>query len=765
MIGVFEKRWRLAAVMAAGLIAAIVGLSGGGVGIDRLLRTADFALRTHVASGNLVIVEIDARSIASIDRWPWPRSNYATVVDRIRGADAAAIAFDVDFSAYSTPDDDRRFADSLRRAGGMVTLPTFGQVADSGQEEWAEALPIPILRAHANLAAVNIRPNADGQVRRAPLGVVTGGVPRPSIAAMVAGRAGTADRDFEIDFAIDPTTIPRLSFVDIRDGRFDRRAIAGKTVVIGATAVELGDRYAVPVHGVIPGVVIQAIAAETLWNGIPVDAGWVFPFGLAILLSFPILQARTRAGLIGAGIGAPVALLAAALIGDLMARWLFTLAPALIMLAVISIIAAAKRASIALQRARTIDRATGMPNRAALRFAIERDGSSQVVAAHIVDFDKLLAGVGEVAMASLVVRLGDRIRLANGDREVFRIEDRLLAWRLGGNDLPEYQLDPLQALMLSPIEITGRRVDVKLAFGVAACVSSAELGIAQATLAASRALSQGEGWHRHSAEENAVVDRELSLLTELDEAIDRGEIEVHYQPKLDLKTGMIGSVEALVRWNHATLGRLPPDQFIPLAECNDRIAKLTLHVMAVTIADLQKWHAVGHSLTGAVNISAKLLGSAGFVADLRDQILVSGIAPSALVLEVTESATLSDPIEAVRALVALRSIGLSISMDDYGTGQSTLTYLKQLPLNELKIDRSFVQFAHVNRGDGALVRSTIGLAHELGLKVVAEGVEDQPCLDFLKAAGCDMAQGYHISRPVPAAALTAILEPIKLQVA
>jgi EAL domain-containing protein (putative c-di-GMP-specific phosphodiesterase class I) len=246
-------------------------------------------------------------------------------------------------------------------------------------------------------------------------------------------------------------------------------------------------------------------------------------------------------------------------------------------------------------------------------------------------------------------------------------------------------------------------------------------------------------------------------LGELDEAIVKGEIEVAYQPKLCLKTYRIISVEALVRWNHGTRGCLPPDLFIPLAERNDRIASLTLHVLEQTIRDLANWRAHGHEISGAVNLSAKLLTSASFIADLQHLVATSEIPTTMLTFEVTESAAMTDTAAAARALRGFQDLGIGISMDDYGTGQSSLSYIKQLPLSELKIDRSFVQFAHRNRSDRVLVQSTVNLAHELGLKVVAEGVEDEECLAYLASIGCDMAQGYLISRPVPAAELARLL--------
>ena len=217
---------RLPAWLLCGLAGALIGVSGLGQGVEHTLSEMDVQIRQHPASGAVHIVEIDAHSIATIARWPWPRSNYARVVDQLRRAGAASIVFDVDFSAYSTPAEDAAFADALRRAGGKVVLPAFSQRTGGNREGWTDSMPIPSLREHAAAAAVSILPDHDGYVRRAPIGVTVAGLPRPSLSATLAGVAGSSDQDFAIDFAIAPASIPRHSLVEIRDGRFkDRKSV------------------------------------------------------------------------------------------------------------------------------------------------------------------------------------------------------------------------------------------------------------------------------------------------------------------------------------------------------------------------------------------------------------------------------------------------------------------------------------------------------------------------------------------------------------
>lgn len=752
-----RKWWKYLALLVSGIVGVLYGYTDAGAGTENFLRGLAWQVRTHDASGTLHIVEIDARSIAAIDRWPWPRGNHAQLVDRLRAAGAASIAFDVDFSSRSQPREDATFARALERPGAAIILPTFGQFAGGRSAGWIESLPIPELRKNATLAAVSILPGRDGYVRRAPVGMITAGVARPSLSVAIAERNGAVGRDFPIDFAIDPATIPRHSFIDIRDGHFDPREIAGKRIIVGATAVEIGDRYAVPNYGVVPGVVIQALAAETLRDGVPREGGWELPFALAIGFAAATLWARSRGRALATMLAGPIVMFGVAVMAqDRLHLWL-AITPAMVTMTVASGVAGAARWIERARRTRSHDTDTGLPNRRALREFLKEHQDSGIAAARIAEFDKLVVGLGAAGAAELVTRVCERIALIAEGAIVYRIEDRLLAWPVGDPDHLEDRFAGLRAAMISPIVLAGRRVDVNLALGFAMAANDPGRTLANAAMAADQALVSGAGWHFHAAEEEAELDREMSLLGELDEAVSKHEIEVYYQPKLDLKTNRVVSVEALVRWNHGTRGFLSPGLFIPLAERNNRIAALTLEVLAQTIRDVLRWHADGHMLTAAVNLSAKLLGAADFIAGLREIIARSGIDPALLTFEVTESATLDNPETAIATLRSFRALGVGISMDDYGTGQSTLSYIKQLPLTELKIDRSFVQFAHQNRGDRVLVRSTVDLAHELGLKVVAEGVEDAECLALLTEIGCDMAQGYFVSVPLSRAALEQFL--------
>jgi diguanylate cyclase len=213
-----------------------------------------------------------------------------------------------------------------------------------------------------------------------------------------------------------------------------------------------------------------------------------------------------------------------------------------------------------------------------------------------------------------------------------------------------------------------------------------------------------------------------------------------------------------VRWCHPTRGAIAPDHFIPTIEQAGRMLDLTMFVLRRAVRDLERWRRAGHDISVAVNLSASLLDDDNLVALIAAALAGASFDPSALTLEITESAAMAKPDHAIRVMAALRALGVQLSIDDYGTGQSTLTYLKRLPATEIKIDRSFVQDLVDNRSDQILVRSTIALAHDLGFKTVAEGVEDAACLALLGQLGCDTAQGWHIGRPLPFDEMLTLLE-------
>ncbi|RNJ63983.1 MAG: EAL domain-containing protein [Porphyrobacter sp. IPPAS B-1204] len=745
-----DTRFKIAMMAAAlTLVVAFAAVSGVFRAAEHQLEALTFSFFSRPASGQVHLVEMDAASMAAVRRWPWSRDHYARVVQQLDAAGVRSISFDVDFSSNGDAAGDLAFAAAIAEARAPVALATFDQAAGANDGRKLDSLPIPVLREHAHLVSVSVRPDADGLLRQLPIGTVTDDTPRPSLSTFVAGSAGTVGEEFPIDFAIDAASIPRHSFIAIEQGRIPPGSLKGKDVIIGASAIELFDRYAVPRYGVTPGVTVQALAAETLKGGVPVVVSWFVPLLATAIAALALLAAPRRRTLLLRTGAAALGLLTAWIALRLATNHWFEITPALALVAA----AGTVRYIVLTQRlaalGRRIDAESGLPNRFALDVRPSDPADRYFVAAQIDDFDGLKLAVEGGNLGVLLNRIAERLKVASGGNAVYRTEDRTLVWVA---PLPideiEAQLSGIRALMRSPFDIAGRRLGVSLTFGVA---DRGGLDPAvHAAHAASLAKRAGKFWRLHEADAGETASQQFSLLGELEEAIRSGNITVLYQPKLNLRSQVIDAVEALVRWNHPERGLLPPDCFIPLFEEAGRIDDLTLAVLSQTLADMRIWRSRGLEIGAAVNISAALLTSESFAERALALIEQSGIPARYVTFEVTESAQFEDTDRAIATLERFRATGIRISMDDYGTGQSALNYLKLLPLSELKIDRMFVANAHVDRGDAMLVRSTVQLAHELGLKVVAEGIEEAACLAFLRQIGCDYAQGYFVGRPLKA---------------
>jgi diguanylate cyclase (GGDEF)-like protein len=255
----------------------------------------------------------------------------------------------------------------------------------------------------------------------------------------------------------------------------------------------------------------------------------------------------------------------------------------------------------------------------------------------------------------------------------------------------------------------------------------------------------------------SLVSREQQLANlkrSLSKALDNNDLMLHYQPQIDLQRGQVSGCEALVRWNHAEQGWIRPDVFIPVAEKSELIDTLTYWSINVALREWLDFCVECQDGAIAVNLSARLLQSTEVVDLVSRALNIWGADPGALILEVTESAMMSDPETALRVLTRLHEMGVTLSIDDFGTGYSSLAYLQKLPVSELKIDRSFVQHMADRPQDRKIVRSIIDLAHNLDMRVVAEGIEDQRSLDMLVSMGCDYGQGFYIARPMPAGQLS-----------
>jgi diguanylate cyclase (GGDEF)-like protein len=427
-----------------------------------------------------------------------------------------------------------------------------------------------------------------------------------------------------------------------------------------------------------------------------------------------------------------------------------------------------RREAVERQHQALHDPLTGLPNRTLfterVRQAIDQRRGAGSVAVLLLDLDRfkevndtLGHHTGDLMLREVGLRL---LRGLPVDHFVARLggdEFGVLAPAVADHEVAVAVARQVQAALDEPFGVAELALEVGGSIGVA--VGPAH-GTDPAVLLQRADVAMYQAKQAHSQVElydparDQYSPRRLALIGELRAAVENAALAVHYQPKAELHGGRVVGVEALLRWPHPTRGPVPPDEFVPIAEHTGLIRPLTSYVLRTALEQCRAWQLDGGTLGMAVNLSARSLSEPGLVDDVDRRLAAAGVAPDLLTLEVTEGHVMSDPDHAVGVLRRLRGLGVHLAIDDFGTGYSSLAYLKQLPVDEVKLDRSFVMHMTSDRHDAAIVRSTIELAHNLGLCVVAEGVEDHSTWDLLADMGCDLAQGYHLARPMPADEVT-----------
>jgi diguanylate cyclase (GGDEF)-like protein/PAS domain S-box-containing protein len=422
-----------------------------------------------------------------------------------------------------------------------------------------------------------------------------------------------------------------------------------------------------------------------------------------------------------------------------------------------------------LRRQALHDGLTGLPNRTMLherlRAALlgsEQSGSR--VGLLVMDLDQFKDvndALGHDQGDRLLIEMSRRLqRVLRGAHTIARLggdEFALLVTDVGDADGALYVAHQVRRALEQPFQLGGISLQTSASIGVALYpdhATNAEALIQRADVAMYAAKRGGLGTAVYTPEADQSSVRRLALLGELRGAIQADDLVLHYQPSLDLTNGEVHSAEALVRWQHPEHGLMPPAEFIELAEVSGLIQPMTRWIIEAALTQIRAWLDQGLEIQVSVNLSVRNLYDRDLVPWLDRLLIDRGIGAKLLKLEVTESELMDDPLLALEVLGKLRALGLSTSIDDFGTGYSSLAYLKHLPIDELKIDRSFVNAMVEDASDLTIVRSTIDLSHNLGLEVVAEGVEDGETLHLLAELGCDRAQGYFVSRPVPADVFT-----------
>ncbi|MDX8351789.1 EAL domain-containing protein [Cognatiyoonia sp. IB215182] len=844
------------------------------------------------ASGQFVFVAIDAKSLQSVGAWPWSRQVYADILDQLTDSGALDVFFDIDFAFPADAAGDRAFAEALEKSGNAY-LAVFQQPESVDGAGLQTNRPQPLFATQGWPVLANVFSDQRGLVRFYPFGRQIEGQFLPSAAALLSGRFSQSEETFRINFAIRPDTVPTYSASDVAAGLVPGAVFEGRSVIIGASAIELGDLFAVPVHGIVPGALVHTLAAETIAGGIiPVElrATWVFVslFGVLLLLQTSPLQnprrTLTAAGgtLIATEAGAFAMFLHGSIVVPTAAFY-----PALAVHAGWYVIRQLTRDYWIIRRQRReVESTTGLLqqvfadssdaivvleasgatricSQSAVRLfgldpegnitlpdelwreinavrdgewqrslqsrfvncaghrrhleytltpsqTVEIDGgeerSTQIITlsardvttikeqerriAQLSNFDELTGAMrrnrflGSVerrlktrdALAIFVFNLS-QFKAINvvlgrdvGDEVlrhvVKRIDEAELdvtdVARLGGDTFACCAIGPMDhaqtlerarkivATISTTYDLETAKAQVGARIGFVTirpeeALSPADaLSRAEEALDQSRSLKDGKPQHYDPVQSKRQF-RFRQIERSLSGALDRGEFQVWYQPQHRISDGQLIGSEALVRWNTTSMGRVSPDEFIQIAESTGFIRDVGRFVLEQAVEDAL---AMPQELSVAVNVSGAQLMGGDVCDDVRRVLREKRFPASRLCLELTESVLLDGSPDLEETMRDIQFLGVGWALDDFGTGYSSMAYLTQLPLEKIKLDKSFVMSLGQSRAAEPIVSAVHDLCKRLGMKLLCEGVETEAQLAFLQANGCDEVQGYLFGKPM-----------------
>lgn len=725
------------------LICSIIGAIEMPLPLEGVFRGVRNELRARPADQSVVVAAIDAKTVRAFGTSTYSRAYNATLLDRAFAAGATKVYFDEAFSMPMDRKGDEAFAKAIARNEGKVfSGAMYFRSRETGVKE--EILPAPIFRDVTRIRSLNGAANPFALSAELAYADSFAGKITPSISADIAGYNGPAGKRYLPDWTIQVRSVPSVSVIDLINGKIPADRLRGKTLIVGITT-EQSDFVQIYGQGWFPGVYVHAIGAQTLKEGTPRDIGWIPPMLVASLLAAATLYARRRTAVwsiaalaVMLGIAMPFVLDTRLVTADFISAYL--------MFGIVAYRAATLRQ---INKARLKNAGSHLPNLSALREE-PKAATQPIIAMRIRNYAAVCSSFATAVEDELIGELARRLALPETSNTFYQAED-VLYW-LGPNastDELQGHLSGLAMLIETQFELRGRKIDIDVAFGVDVDLArTVPNRIGRALLAADNAAAKHQlvQFSTTSNEDDAAW--ELSLMSELDAAIDAGDIWIAYQPQFELQNNRIIGAEALVRWQHPTRGAISPEAFVLPAELHNRIRRLTFHVLVNSCRAVRPLLEENPDFRLSVNMSASLLEQSQLPADIAQVLIDTGFPARNLTLEVTESAPFSEHNKVAANLAGIAAIGIDLSIDDYGTGNATLEYLRSVPCQEIKIDRRFVGGLVTNASDMLLVESTIELAHGLGRRVIAEGIEDLETLEMLRSIGCDIAQGYYLAKPM-----------------
>ncbi|MEP1471608.1 MAG: EAL domain-containing protein [Halieaceae bacterium] len=775
--------------------------------LDNLFYDAISRVEERPTNKEILIVAVDEKSLKQLGRWPWPRATHATIIDILTSSGVSAIGIDILFSERdaSDPEGDVKLASAIANSGKVV-LVLGPESGGSGQDQLlSEVLPLPELAVEASmLAHVDIEVDKDGICRRVYLRAGLGtphwpamglalfqvAHPNLSLPAVASIRATEnpisagwrRDSPILISYAGPPGHINRVSYVDVLNGHVPAGQLKDKIILIGTTAIGLGDNLATPVsssHTLMPGVEVNAnllasiLDKRILRNGsVKVEVAFTLLATLAMFLWLVLLPANWA--LPGLIVAALATLLASTILLANQRIWIPPTTPLLLQVALYIIwswldlgqqnrLSSLLRKEIHLQARHDV--VTGLPNHHMLRenlkeILAEHAGENFKLSILFINMSKhraVIDAAGASGIDSIRKQISHRLKQAivGGDK-VYRLEGEAFAVLIlepGSIAQLETVAARLVQSLLRPFELKEDYFSLLPSIGVANYPKDGTTA---------RELSDNAYAAMHRARKHSFqrvcffsdqiksdVYQELRVIQELRRQNWQEQITCVYQPQIDVKTGRIIGVETLLRWHHPQLGNISPADFISLAEREGLISPLGNWTLSQACEQGQRWQETyGWKLRIAVNVSAIQFSSPDILNIVRNTLTASGLPHHLLELELTETALISNKDAIISTLLALKDLGVQLAIDDFGTGYSSLAYLKDFPVDRIKIDQSFISDMHISKESSGIAQSIITMAKELNMQVIAEGVEIQEHLDILRALNCDEVQGYLLGKPM-----------------
>ena len=707
--------------------------------ISLVVKSLSNKIRLHDASGEFVIVNIDDYAAQNGFSTPLPAKYADHLFRSLLDAGAEKVVLSEPVSIGSPEETDRLKELLAENETKLFIAQPQQHEQNAGSIMWEEYISSPIA-VHAYRDRMFW-----GGIKTIPYAQTVNGRSVISAQSALTEVYGTINQNFHIDYAIDVNSLTYASFNDATIPNMIELA-RGKKIIIGYEAshkaralriIGREGRFGIPT--------IIALGAETLGQAKPKHLGAAWTLTLALLFAWCILGIRHLKWQIFASSAAVLSVFGLTILLN-NANVSLNTAEALCLILFVTPFAFFKSSRAKVIRESATHPDSGLPSVNALR--LESNIEKPLIVCRMEKFDELMGLLSPEQRITLAERISS---LATTDSDIWHGDDGHFYWFIDQDQAENLDghIQSLSVIMRNGFSIGHFPISMQTVFGLdlryEQKMSDRIMG---ANLAAKQATLKGAAWHTYEAADQSEAAWEITQLRELDVAIKTDQIVAYLQPKVSLQTGATTGAEALARWTHPIRGAIRPDEFVATAEAGGRIKELTISVMRSALATVQPAITADPDFKIAVNITPSLLADRTLCHTVSSLLAQYKISPANLILEVIESTAFSDNGICFETMHELVSMGVTLSIDDYGTGNSTLDYLRKIPARELKIDREFVSDILTSEEDSALVQSTIRLAHKLKMKVVAEGVEDSPTLEKLRIMGCDQVQGYLISHPL-----------------